>query len=228
MNGEDFTVRTTFAEIDRRALCIFVQKMADGSNRAFGSGCFFIRRDIILTAKHVVQDCGHEQSPICVVCGSEEGRLKGARPIEYWSHAEIDIGLVRVEANDDLPTQPLFPAHLDQNRHAGAISLGLKISKSSNLDNSWVAEANHVKLFTVEKRERTGSIEVVMEYEAPFIERGNSGGPLLAMGGGVIAVTTQLFTNVESSDGVKRERMGRATSVYPAVAAFKSPFEYGT
>ena len=43
----------TLAEIDHGSLCVFVEKLADGSNFALRTDCFFMRRDLVLTAKHV-------------------------------------------------------------------------------------------------------------------------------------------------------------------------------
>jgi Trypsin-like serine proteases, typically periplasmic, contain C-terminal PDZ domain len=180
-----------------------------------------MRRDLVLTAKHVLDEAVEEERPIFLVNGSDEGRLTCASLRKLYSHPEIDLALVQVALEDLRIDHPLFPAHFPLNQGQGAIAFGYNRSMSNNATNTWVFSAHEVKAFTPQKRERYfGSIEFVLEFDAPWIEPGFSGGPVITIGGGVVAVLTEGAIRNGALQSV-----GRATSVYPMVESFRSPFE---
>lgn len=213
-------------EIGDGVFCVFMQHKG-GSSRPIGTGSFFLRRDVVLTAKHVVEESNHEQHPLSIRVISNDGKKIGAKPVEYWSHPHIDIALVRVEAEEgQLPDQPLYPAHHSLNARFGAVLVGFSPSSSDPSNLQWVVKAYRVEAYSHEVRERTDSSETVIEFDAPFMEGGNSGGPLLSLGGGVIGVTSGFFSAQQESSVSNGPKRGRATSVYPAIDAFVPPFDH--
>ena len=217
-----------FAQLDNRSLCLFVEKLPHGSNRALGGGCFFMRRDLILTAKHVVEDAVAQQRPIFVANGSENGKLLAARPRHLYAHPEIDIALVQVSTDDLHIDHPLYPSHFPLHVETGAVGVGYDRHASDNSANTWVFGVHRIDKFESQKRERYhGSIEYALHFEAPWMESGCSGGPVITSGGGVAAVLIQDFTTAsDTSQEDVPKAFGRATSVYPIVDTFRSPFEY--
>src|SRR5476649_969392 len=101
--------RPFFAAFDKRSLCLILECLPDGKFRALGSGCFFMKRDIVLTAKHVLSDVLAERRPFFITNGSADGKLFQARPMEAFQHPEIDLTLVRVATDGLQIDHPLFP-----------------------------------------------------------------------------------------------------------------------
>lgn len=79
------------AAIDDRAICLFMEKLPNGTNRALGGGFFFMKPNIVLTARHVVEGVVESQRPVFLVNGSERGRLTGARLLHFCPHENIDL-----------------------------------------------------------------------------------------------------------------------------------------
>lgn len=216
----------TFAEIDDRSLCIFVEKLPDGRNHALGTGCFFIRRDLVLTARHVLDKVVQERSNVFIANGSNQEKLFGARPKLFFPHPKVDLALVKVSEEDLHIDRPLFPAHFPLNKKSGAIAIGYNREASTNAANSWVLTANKVSDFSVQERERSeGSLEYVLDFSAPWMTPGCSGGPIITLGGGVVAVMIETFVEQDDFSVVAPQAHGRATSVYPIMDCFRSPFE---
>lgn len=218
---------TTIAKIDKRSLCIFVERLADGSNRALGTGCFFIHRHLVLTAKHVLENVVREQRQIFIANDSNQGRLSGARPELFFPHPTIDLALVKVSEQDLNIEHPLYPAHFSLNTASGGIAIGYNKSLSNNLINDWTLSVHSISSFDVQERERSaGPIEYILNFEAPWITPGCSGGPVITLGGGIVAVLTETFTDECQNTTISIPKIsGRATSIYPIMEYFRSPFD---
>jgi len=215
------------SHIDTRALALFIEVLPDGRRRALGGGCFFIHRDLIITAKHVLEEVVTERRKIYVANGSIDGKLLGAKPLSFFAHPDIDLGLVRISTEDLHLEHPLFPSHFALHESTGAVGVGYDRKKSDNSTNNWNFGAHPIAAFEVEKRERnSGSVEYSLQFDAPWMEPGCSGGPVITRGGGVAAVLVESFSLQSDSTQEAEQSRGRATSVYPMVEAFKSPFEY--
>jgi len=215
-----------FCSFDKHSVCVFVEKLSDGSNHALGSGCFFMKRDIVLTAKHVLEEAVENKKPVFIANGSENGKLFGARPLRFYPHPEIDLALVQVSTEGLKIDHPFYPSHFALNETTGTVAAGYDRNASDNVNNSWVVGLHRIESFEIERREhRLGSKEYTLHFEAPWIEPGCSGGPVITAGGGVAAVLIQGFANVKDSAETSPKNFGRATSIYPMVDAFHSPFE---
>lgn len=220
---------TTIAEIDNRSLCIFIERLADGSNKALGTGCFFMHRDLVLTAKHVLEKAVHERRQLFIANGSDQGNLFGARPELFLPHPTIDLALVKVSEQYLNVERPLYPAHFSLNKNSGSIAIGYSKSLSNNAANDWTLLCHHVKSFTVQERERSVSpVEYTLEFESSWITPGCSGGPVITLGGGVVAVLIDAFAECQDTTEAIPKASGRATSVYPIMQYFRSPFDYLT
>src|SRR5262249_46011180 len=77
-------------------------------------------------------------------------------------------------------------------------------------------EVNHVAAACVQERERSKTpTEFLLEYDAPLVTPGNSGGPVLNRAGRVVGVSVEQFAHTESSDCARPKMMGRATTLKP-------------
>jgi len=204
-----------FAAIDRRSLALFIEKLPDGSNRALGGGCFFMRRDIILTAKHVLVDAVEQQKPLFVANGSDDGKLFGARPLHFYSHPEIDLALVQVSTDGLQIDHPLYPSHFALHEATGSVGAGYDRNASNNAANTWCFGIHAITKLNAEKRERkAGSVEYALQFEAPWMEPGCSGGPVITSGGGVAAVLIQSFTTAnDTTDEHRNASVGLRVSI---------------
>jgi len=213
-----------FAQLDKFSLCLVVELIPGGGQHALGSGCFFMRRDIVLTARHVVLEAFERGKQMEIVYGSDEGRLCATAPQGFFFHPEIDIALVRVSLDGLKVQHPFFPSHFPL--HKGAIGIGYDKGASDNTARHWTFAANKIERFESEKRERYhGSIEYTLQFEAPWMSPGCSGGPVITQGGGVAAVLIEDFSKADDTAAGTPKSFGRATSVYPVLESFRSPFE---
>jgi S1-C subfamily serine protease len=215
-----------YAELDRRSLCVFLEILKDGSSKPFGTGCVFMKRDLVLTARHVLEGID-EQRPIFIANGSEGGRLIGANPKLVFSHPDVDLALVRVSLEELQINYPLFPGHFPLNKRVGAIAFGYRRDLSDASKRSWTLAAHEVADFEPQNWERySGFKEFVLQFDAPWMEPGCSGGPVITLGGGVVAVLTEAFSSDASDTSQPAVKTsGRATSIYPILDLFRSPFD---
>lgn len=217
------TTSSFSATIDNRAICLFVESKADGENHALGGGCFFIKPNLVLTAKHVLEGVVEDQRRVFLVNGATGGRLTGARPLRFFPHATVDLALVEVSNESERPVRPLYPAHHSLNAESGLVAIGYDRDLSCNATNSWVLKAEQVASFQEDIRSRSNAgDEYVLNFAAPWMKPGYSGGPVISSGGGVAAVLIEQYGDATNGSPMSA---GRATSVYPIIDAFRSPFD---
>ncbi len=214
--------------VDARVFCTLFSH-SDRGWSAIGSGCIFMRRDLVLTAKHVVEDRPSSDSPMRAANGSKDGSEIISADVEaYWCHPDIDIALLKLtpEGASQLGgSRPLYPSHFSLNDRLGVAAVGYDKASSNPDAGLWVNKVHHLSEFTSVERNRTSSDEFCLEFEAPWVAGGYSGGPLIGEGGGVIGVIIQVYESVVGTDAGKPGGRGRATSIYPAVESFLTPFE---
>lgn len=218
------TTRLTL-EIDESALCRIAQVpvqhvIGQPPYRPLASGFYFLRSDLVVTAKHVYTECRKSAGPLFVMNSHSCGDGSHLAIIETaWAHPHFDLALLRISLEHSPPdVRPLFPAHATLNQNAGYVAAGHKPSISLVTPEEAVlrTELNFVDSIRTYERERSDcEPETVIEFDAPFIEPGNSGGPLLATGGGVVGVITSVTAN----------KIGRATSVLPLLKMFSPPID---
>jgi S1-C subfamily serine protease len=217
-----------WASIDKNALCVFVDAQDEANLRPFGTGFFFMRRDLILTAKHVVDTFFDEPVRIGITNGSTDGKSLGLNPIALLRLSSFDLALVQVSTDGLQMDVPLFPSHHRMSKVTGFIGVGFNKS-SSDLqaeNRNWHLYAHQISDFkTATWEAKSGMKADMIEFPAPWITPGYSGGPLIANGGGVAGVLLEGFCNVDEVNSSAEKVIGRAVSVAPILETFTSPFE---
>lgn len=174
-------------------------------HKPIGTGFALLRPDWIVTAKHVVIHQGLPRNSLSV----QYARGGFAKARVHIVHPEIDVALIQVD-DARLCEVPLFPSYEGHVGGNGLLAVGYK--PSLNHENHFGVEVNLITDFTMEHRCRSSSDEDVIVFDAPFIERGHSGGPLLGEGGGVVGLVLETF------DGPSCQR-ARATSIRSLIGA---------
>lgn len=217
---------TLSVEMDPGAVCAFIETSANGEPRPFGSGFFFMRNDIVVTAKHVLTNRVDPNAPFRIVQKRYDGTREDIMPIGSCILDEVDAALVRVDKTHVRVKHPLFPSHFGLNNKKGFGAIGYDKDVKGLPENTWALAFQHVHIAEVEKRERERSEEYCITFEAPWILNGYSGGPIISEGGGVVALITEMFSSVSGTDDEHTKEKARATSIYPIAESFLSPFEY--
>ena len=84
------------------------RELADGSNHALETGCFFVRRDLVLTAKHVLEEVVKDQRKVFIANGSVQGRLLGAAAPGWFTPSPRRLALVKVSGDGLHVERPLY------------------------------------------------------------------------------------------------------------------------
>jgi len=188
--------RLTFS-IDRDSLAVIID-LEKKTKRQIGTAFVFIQSHWVVTAKHVVIRDGIARPNLALMFPS------GAKSeaIVLYKHPLIDLAVLLVRQPPR--TVPLFPGH-----HTFASSDGLIVAgytPSKNTETGPTIEFNRIDSFLPLTRERTEGNEDIIEYDAPFGEGGNSGGPVFGTNGVVVGAVIDEFPE----NGVRR---ARATSL---------------
>jgi len=215
--------------VNPNVFCLIFSENENDQFVPIGSGCFFMKHNLVLTAKHVVEDRKSPNSNLKIANGLKSGnQLLNVDVTDCWSHPDIDISLLHIQ-DDQVGqlevTHPLFPSHYSYTTTNGFAVAGYDAPSSNTDQYSWKIMFHHVKHFNESQRSRTSSNEFCLEFKAPWIHAGYSGAPILGEGGGVIGVVTQAFNAVEESTTNSNKGHARATSVYPVVESFSTPFQ---
>ena len=197
-----------------------------GKAETVGSGFFFMRRDIVVTAKHVITDRIDPNAPFQILQPRFDGTREGIRAIDWCPLDEVDAAMIRVDKTYVRISHPLFPSHYGMNNKKGFVALGYNRDFDSERENTWAVFAHHVRMTETQVRERKNSKEYVLHYDANWAQPGYSGGPIITEGGGVVALMIEMFAPQESSCERRPRTNGRATSIYPLADSFLSQFEY--
>jgi hypothetical protein len=123
------------------------------------------------------------------------------RPKIHLLHPTLDLAVLEI----DRPAcdVPLFPSHERFTGQHGLRYWGYSPGRSNPAALTYVVVVIDIPSYTLEEpKERDDGVEHVLRFDSPSSEFGHSGGPVLGIGGGVIAVI------VEGHDG-----WVRATSV---------------
>ena len=178
------------AEVDTR----------DGTERSEGSGVIYRSDGLILTNHHVID--GAEEVTVILANGRKlEGEVLG-------SDEESDVAVVRVDADDQLPSATLGSAtRLKVGQTAIAIGSPLGLEGGPSLSVGVVSALGR----TLPRSESGGSslpLLEIIQTDAP-IAPGSSGGALLDGGGAVIGITTAQIV----SESIGAEGLGFATPI---------------
>jgi hypothetical protein len=191
--------------IDKESLVIIEDLDA---KKLLGTGSVFIRKDWVLTAKHVVMHEGIARNNICAIFNAKKISAK-----VIYAHKEVDLAVL--ELSESICLRPLTTGHASLTGSKGLISVGYspKITQSSG-NPSINIEA--IENFDYEKRERSFGTEELIVFEAPTSEGGHSGGPILGDGASIVGIIIQNF----SQNG---KTYARATSISPLLDELSLP-----
>jgi hypothetical protein len=188
--------------IDDKSLFIICDRE---EKRPLGTGFCFIKREWVVTAKHVVMDDGVFRQSLSVLPLKE----RELRASVMFSHPNHDLAVLQLEEPSPCRT-PLFPSYEKFTGRKGLICCGYAPSLSNHEKKEVSIYVNQILTYDREQRTRLHVDEDLIAFEAPFLEGGHSGGPILGEGGGVVAVTIQGFV-------ANGKYYGRATSVLPVL-----------
>lgn len=196
-------------KINIHSLCT-IDSVRDGKQWRMGTGFVFLRKDWIVTAKHVVWDEENQnvRYPMFLVSTDPNITNNFIQPKKIFLHPDIDLAVL--EATSEVGTQPLYPAHqnIENNDHVVGIGYSPDSSSFSNLQFKAITLRNIDK----EVRERDSGAETLYEFEFEGSEQGNSGGPIFGDGAGVLAVIGHGILNEDT--GMSRIR---ATSIQTVI-----------
>ena len=186
------------------AVCVFHKEEQDGSRTAFGSGFFFMDRDLVVTSRHIMEDHANTNRPYRIriqPCNSTDVY----KVLQCVYHIEQDLALLRL----DHP-HPIKPFRLCNRTERGFCYVGYNPASAA-------IEFGEVPRFTTpEPWEGRGSTTHFFEWDGT-IPRGSSGGPLIGSDGGVAGVLTENGREVESCDAesnVTTSKKARARAVF--------------
>ena len=174
----------------------------DEEHRALATAFCFIRPEWVVTAKHAVLDMDIPRRNLSLL-SRRNGRL---RVSVLFLHPSHDLAVLRIDGQSPCDV-PLFPGFESYTGRNGLICCGYAPSLSDREGRRYTLHLNRITSYECEKRTRHTGEEALIVFDAPWMEGGHSGGPVLGEGGGVAAVMIEL---VRSDDGVVR---ARATSI---------------
>lgn len=172
-------------KLNIHALCT-IDSIRDGRQWRMGTGFVFLRRNWLVTAKHVVFDESTQQlrAPQFVVATDPNVEGKLLEVERYHLHPYHDLAVLEVAG--DICLRPFYPAHLETKQHERLTCIGFSPSSSSFGKINFNALA--IEKYKIERRERDSGVEELIEFEYKGTEGGNSGGPIFSEGAGVVAV----------------------------------------
>ena len=187
------------------SLCLLHRIEQDGSSRVLGSGFFFMDKDVVATAKHIMEEVENARSPFFLRI-QPVGSNQLFKAVECCYHAEQDLAFVKLDRpHDDAP--PLIPGFSTE---AGFMYVAYNPRAGRPL-------VKFVPSFrTPPPRETDNSITHFFEWDSPT-DPGNSGGPVIATDGGVVAILSGVASEVEVADCAGRSdgaTMYRARAVW--------------
>jgi hypothetical protein len=173
------------AKIDEAAVSVVVDQE---TRKPLGSGFYFLRPNFFVTAKHVVVDrvTGAVRRDLVLMQSAPDYPALQAA----FLHPSLDIAVMRV----DRPRCeiPLFPSDQRLSGGQGLRFWGYSPSRSDKAAGRYAVLVVDVPSYSVESpRERSDSVEHTIHLPTDLAEGGFSGGPVLGLGGGVVALITE-------------------------------------
>ncbi|HUF09486.1 MAG TPA: serine protease [Rhodothermales bacterium] len=171
-------------DIDPTAVSIVVDQDV---GRPLGTGFYFLQRELFVTAKHVVVDRDNSVRANLVLMQNGPSYPKAE---VAFVHPSLDLAVLRI----DTPgcTVPLYPSDQRLNGKHGLRYWGYAPTRSDKVSNRYVVNVVEINAYECEPaRERDDGVEWLLRFNSDWGEGGHSGGPVLSVGGGVVAVITE-------------------------------------
>lgn len=173
------------ADIDPAAVSILVD---EDIHRPLGTGFYFMQARYFVTAKHVVvdYDTGCVRDNLVLI---QNGPNYPKATVAFL-HPTLDVAVLHI----DNPgcSVPLFPSDQRIIGKHGLRYWGYAPSLSDTKSHNYIVAVSDIPKYECdEPRERHDGTEWVIRFGSNFSEPGHSGGPVLAAGGGVVAIITQ-------------------------------------
>jgi len=184
------------ASFDGNAIALILGEL-DGNTKRLGTAFCFLKAGWFVTAKHVVIDDTTNLVRQNLIISSQAGDkpMKLGFPKVIFAHDYHDIAMIDV--GGDYCKRPFFPAHHEFAAKKGFFRIGYNPTQNS-------MDVERINKFNIETRERKNENETLFTFRDPKAVGGNSGGPLICNGGGVIGLITEASTE---------SKICRATSI---------------
>ena len=172
-------------DIDPSAVSIVVDH---DIGKPLGTGFYFLRPQFFVTAKHVVinRNTGLVRENLVLMQNAPDY----PRAEVAFLHPSLDLAVLKI----DVPgcTVPLYPSDQRLIGQHGLRYWGYAPSRSDTRTQQYLVNVVEIGEYECETpRERDDGVECVLRFKSLFGEGGHSGGPVLATGGGVVAVITE-------------------------------------
>ena len=198
-------------DIDESAVSIVVDQ---NIHRPLGTGFYFLQPQFFVTAKHVVvdRDTGSVRDNLVLM---QNGPAYPRAEVAFL-HPSLDLAVLKIDSPGC--QVPLYPSDQRLVGRHGLRYWGYAPSLSDKVSHRYVVAVMEINQYECEPpRERSDGTEWVLRFGTDFSEGGHSGGPVLAVGGGVVAVIT------EGHEGWVRATEIRALLPYVSFAFPKPP-----
>jgi hypothetical protein len=173
--------------------------------RPLGTGFALLKPDWIVTARHVVVKDNLPRPELGMVLGGGIGYVDVKILV---LHPILDLAVLQLQ-KPQVCERPFFPSYEEYSGSRGLFYIGYSPKKSSDNEDELVLAVSHISTYERLQLERKqGEVEDWITFEAPFVEGGNSGCPVLGEGGGVVAIVIQAY----DLNGIT---YARATSIHP-------------
>ena len=195
------------ANIDETAVSIVVD---ENIHRPLGTGFYFLQTKYFITAKHVVvdRDTGDTRDNLVLMQRGPDY----PRAVVKFLHPYLNLAVL--EITQPGCTVPLYPSHERIIGQHGLRYWGYAPSQSDTNTHEYGVVVSDIPKYQLEPvRERQEGDEQLLRFESPFIEAGHSGGPVLAIGGGVVSVIIEGHT-----------KWARATDIHSLMPYVKMHF----
>ena len=172
-------------DIDSSAVSIVVDQ---DIGKPLGTGFYFLQPQFFVTAKHVVlnEHTGLARTNLVLMQNAPDyPRAEAA-----FLHSSLDLAVLRI----DKPgcAVPLYPSDQRLIGQHGLRYWGYAPSRSNVTTHHYLVNVVEIGEYECEPaRERDDGVEWVLRFKSEHGEGGHSGGPVLATGGGVVAVITE-------------------------------------